>query len=50
VVEGERIEVIQSPLFQQQKKKLHRNQVKDLDSKIRDIIKNRIPVRGKTEP
>jgi mRNA-degrading endonuclease YafQ of YafQ-DinJ toxin-antitoxin module len=34
------IEVIQSQLFQRQKKKLHKNQIKKLDSQIRDIIKD----------
>jgi mRNA-degrading endonuclease RelE of RelBE toxin-antitoxin system len=34
------IEVIQSPLFLRQKKKLQKNQVKDLDTRIREIMKN----------
>ena len=34
------IEVIQSPLFQRQKKRLHKNQIRKLDSQIRDIIKD----------
>jgi hypothetical protein len=34
------IKVIQSPLFGRQKKKLQKNQIKELDGKIRDIIKN----------
>jgi len=34
------IKVIQSSLFLRQKKKLHKNQIKELDNRIRDIIKN----------
>jgi mRNA-degrading endonuclease RelE of RelBE toxin-antitoxin system len=32
------IKVIQSPLFLRQKKKLYKNQIKELDNKIRDIL------------
>ena len=34
------IRIIQSPLFQRQKKKLHKNQIKLLDIEIRKIINN----------
>ena len=32
-------EITQSPLFAKQKKKLHKNQIKDLDQAIRTILK-----------
>ena len=31
-------EIIQSPLFARQKKKLHRQQIKDLDAAVRSIL------------
>ncbi len=31
-------EIIQSPLFAKQKKKLHKNQIRDLDEAIRTIV------------
>ena len=33
-------EIIQSPLFVKQKKKLHKNQLKDLDNAVKTIIEN----------
>jgi len=39
------IKIIQSPLFQRQKKKLHKNQIKMLDNEIRKIIDD--PYAGK---
>ena len=32
-------EIIQSPLFAKQKKKLHKNRIRDLDEAIRTIVK-----------
>ncbi|MCK5507303.1 MAG: type II toxin-antitoxin system RelE/ParE family toxin [Desulfobacterales bacterium] len=32
--------IIQSPLFSKQKKKLHKNQIKDLDKAVREIIQD----------
>ena len=34
------IEVLQTPVFAKRKKKLHKNQIKDLDKVIKEIIKN----------
>ena len=33
-------EIIQSPIFAKQKKKLHKNQLKDLDNAVKTILKN----------
>lgn len=33
-------EIIQSPLFARQKKRLHKNQIKDLDEAVRKIIQD----------
>lgn len=33
-------EIIQSPLFARQKKKLHKNQIKDLDEAVRKVANN----------
>ena len=35
-----KIEVLQTPMFAKRKKKLHKNQIKDLDKAITEIIKN----------
>jgi mRNA-degrading endonuclease RelE of RelBE toxin-antitoxin system len=32
--------IIQSPLFARKKKKLHKNQIKDLDNAVRKIVQN----------
>ena len=34
------IEVLQTPMFAKRKKKLHKNQIKDMDKAITEIIKN----------
>ncbi|MDM8537462.1 type II toxin-antitoxin system RelE/ParE family toxin [Desulfobacterales bacterium HSG17] len=36
--------VIQSPLFERQKKKLHKNQIRDLDNAVIGLIEN--PEKG----
>jgi len=33
-------EIIQSPLFAKQKKRLHKNQIKDLDGAVRKIVQD----------
>ena len=35
-----RITVLQSPLFSRQKRKLHKNQIKVLDTEIKNLIRN----------
>lgn len=35
-----KIEVLQTPMFAKRRKKLHKNQIKDLDKAITEIIKN----------
>jgi len=34
------IEVLQTPMFAKRRKKLHKNQIEDLDKAIKEIIKN----------
>ena len=40
-------EIIQSPIFAKQKKKLHKQQIKDLDEAVKTIFKN--PAMGNTK-
>ena len=46
-----KIEVLQTPMFAKRRKKLHKNQIKDLDKAIKEIIKNpMIGTQKKREP